>query len=144
MKSLLEAINNKLFENDTLNLLSDISDSDNVEQVQSKTVNTKISANKTELTIRSLYIPDTQQIIVLACRADYDKNKIIDYLVDHGYITEFQTNTVNNYSRINIQLIQKFTLNVPAKYRSSIIVLVDGRSYESLSETYILGYSDIQ
>lgn len=144
MKSLLEAINNKLFENDTLNLLSDIIDSDNVEQVQSKTVNTKISANKTELAIRCLYIPDTQQIIVLACCADYDKNEIIDYLVDNGYITEFQPNTANDYSKINIKTIQKFTLNVPVKYRSSIIVLVDGRSYESLSETYILGYSDMQ
>lgn len=144
MKSLLEAINNKLFENGTLNLLSDISDSDNIECVQPKTVNTKISANKIELVIRSLYIPDTQQIIVLACNEDYDKNDIIDYLVNNGYITEFQQNTTNDYSRIIIQSIRKFTLNVPAKYRSSIIVLVDGRSYESLSETYILGYSDMQ
>lgn len=144
MKSLLEAINNKLFENDTLKLLSDINDSNNIEQVQPKTVNTKISANKTELVIHSLYIPDTQQIIVLACNVDYDKNDIFDYLVNNGYITEFQPNTANDYSRIIMQSIQKFTLNVPAKYRSSIIVLVDGRSYESLSETYILGYSDIQ
>ena len=145
MKSLLEAINNKLFDNNnTLKLFSDISDDCNVEQIQTKTVNSKIDANKRELTIHSIYIPDTQQIIVLACCADYDKNKIIDYLVDNGYITEFQHNSADVSSRIIIKPIQKYALTVPAKYYSSIIILVDGRSYESLSEAYILGYSDIQ
>jgi len=60
MKSLLEAINNKLFDNNnTLKLFSDISDDCNVEQIQTKTVNSKIDANKRELTIHSIYIPDT-------------------------------------------------------------------------------------